>query len=96
MNKSPNASRAILARCRRPFFGRLQLIVILFWTFVPAFRTGAIYVPDETNTPPYCWIPLETEDPEPSGGPDMGDANLNDVPDWLDAFHVATTDGTLV
>jgi hypothetical protein len=69
------------------------LFIVLFWTITPALRTHAIYVPDGSNNP--YWVPLNSSDIVPSGGPDMGDANENNVADWYDNFQAAANAGTL-
>ena len=45
----PHASPLILSRCRRPFVGWLQLCIVIFWTFIPALRTGAVFVPADNG-----------------------------------------------
>jgi hypothetical protein len=86
------STRPLLSRCRRPAVGWLQLFIVLFWTITPAFRTNAIYVPDASNNP--YWMPLNSSD-SPSGGPDIGDANENNVADWYDTFQAAVNASTL-
>ncbi len=85
---------SLLSRCRRPAVGWLQLLVILFWIFVPALRTNAIYVPDSTGNP--YWVPLTYADTKPSGGPDMGNSNNSQYPAWYSQFQVAVNDSSLV
>ena len=78
----------ILSRLRRPAIGWLQLFVVLFWTFTPAMRTGAIYVPDQSRTSAAYWLPLNAADPEPTG-PETGDSDGDGTPNWLETFDGA-------
>ncbi len=85
---------SLLSRCRRPAVGWLQLLVILFWIFVPALRTNAVHVPDSTGNP--YWVPLTPSDTEPPAGPNTGDADGNNVADWYDQFQAAVNSQSLV
>lgn len=82
---------------RAPFFGWVQWVACLAFLMQPVTLSRAIYVPDDSGPqPPYYWVPMNSSDPEPSSGPDTGDADENGTPDWMDQFNAATSSGQLV
>ena len=73
--------------------GWLQLMVMLSLMLPPVTVTRAIYVPDGGGNP--YWLPLNSNDPEPPGGPDWNDDGYGS-PNWWVEYQAAANSGTIV
>lgn len=76
---------------RSSFVRRIGLVAAMSLVFrVPQAR--ALYVPDENQNPVWTALPGE---PTSGPGADLGDLDQNSVPDWVDYFNSAVSNGQI-